>query len=139
MLVSAAIIVSLVICVALVEWIRITSAPFNGFKDYDWIPRARTFFYLMAMFNILLIRYVIMRIYIAPGSVDFRSVVNRLSKAGIVSMLISELPCIYGLMLFLLAGDHIDFYLLFGLTVIYCAIYFPRHKSWVSVIEENTV
>jgi hypothetical protein len=92
----------------------------------------------MAMFNILLIRYIIMRIYIAPGDINFMTIVKRLSRAGIVSMLISGLPCLYGLALYLLAGELIDFYLLFGLSIIYCMIYFPRHKDWVSLIEEKT-
>lgn len=91
----------------------------------------------MAMFNILLIRYVIMRIYIAPGHIDFEAVVERLSRAGTVSMLISGLPSAYGLVLFLVAGDLVDFYLLFGLSVIYCMIYFPRFSSWVSTAQEK--
>jgi hypothetical protein len=104
---------------------------------YEWIKGVRNFLYLMAMFNILIIRYVVMRIYIAPGDVDFGEVVERLYRAGIVSMLISGLPCVYGLVLFLLAGDIVDFYLLFGLSVIYCMIYFPRFSSWVSTAQEK--
>lgn len=98
----------------------------------------RNFLYLMAMFNILLIRYVVMRIYVAPGQIDFGEVARRLSKAGLMSMLISGLPCVYGLALYLMAGDLVDFYLLFGLSIIYCMMYFPRYKSWVSLVEEKT-
>ena len=135
--ITAAIVVSLFICAAVVEWVRNAYAPFNGFVNYGWVPRLRTFLYLMAMFNILLIRYVVMRIYIAPGADGFETIVKRLSRAGIASMLISELPCFYGLLLFLSAGDPVDFYLLFGLSVIYGMIYFPRYKAWVSLAEEN--
>lgn len=79
-----------------------------------------------------------MRIYIAPGPDNFETVLRRLSNAGVASMLISELPCFYGLVLFLLTGDLIDFYLLFGLSVIYSMMYLPRYKNWVSLIEEST-
>ncbi len=139
LLITAVIIASLFICAAIVEWIRSAYIPFHGFADYKWFPRLKTFLYLMAMFNILLIRYVVMRIYIAPGPDNFETIVKRLSNADIASMLISELPCFYGLVLFLLAGDLIDFYLLFGLSIIYCTIYFPRYKKWVSIIEENEI
>ncbi|HDH11788.1 MAG TPA: hypothetical protein ENG83_06280 [Nitrospirae bacterium] len=135
--INAAIVASLFICAAIVEWARSAYVPFNGFVDYEWLPRLRTFLYLMAMFNLLLIRYVVMRIYIAPGPPGFGTIVKRLSKAGIASMLASGLPCFYGLLLFLSAGDPVDFYLLFGLSVIYGMIYFPRYKSWVSLAEEN--
>ena len=90
------------------------------------------------MINILLIRYVVMRIYISPGDVDFRSIVKRLSKAGIASMLTAGLPCLYGLMLYVLTGDLVDFYLLFGFSIIYSMIFFPRYKNWVSIVEEKT-
>ena len=138
MRISAAIIASLFILAAVAEWVRSAYAPFHGFAShYEWIRGARNFLYLTAMFNILLIRYVVMRIYIAPGHIDFRAVYERLTNAGIVSMLISGLPCVYGLVLFLIAGDLVDFYLLFGLSVIYCTIYFPRYKNWVSIMEEK--
>ena len=137
MLITSAVVASLFISAAAVEWLRNTHAPFHGFANYKWIPSLRNFFYLMAMFNILLIRYVIMRIYIAPGPDNFETVLRRLSRAGIASMLISELPCFYGLVLFLLASDPIDFYLLFSLSVIYCIIYLPRFKNWISLVEEN--
>lgn len=136
---TAAIIAGLFVLAALAEWVRSAYAPFNGLAShYEWIQGARNFLYLMAMFNILLIRYVIMRIYIAPGHIDFRAVVERLSRSGVVSLLISGLPCVYGLVLFLMAGDLVDFYLLFGLSLIYCMIYFPRYKNWVSLVEEKT-
>ncbi len=135
--ITAAIIAGVFILTAVVEWIRSAYAPFHGFADYEWFPRLSAFLYLMAMFNLLLIRYVVMRIYIASGPDNFEMVVNRLYRAGIASMLVSVLPCFYGLVLFLLAGDPVDFYMLFGLSVIYCMIYFPRYKAWVSLAEEN--
>jgi len=134
---TSAVIASLFICAAVVEWIRSANSDFHGLANYKWVPALRNFFYLMAMFNILLIRYVIMKIYIAPGPNNFEMIIKRLFNANIVSMLISELPCFYGLILFLLASDPIDFYLLFGLSIIYCTIYFPRYKNWVSLLEEN--
>jgi hypothetical protein len=89
------------------------------------------------MFNILVIRYIVMRIYIAPGTRDLPSVARRLATAGIASVLLSCLPCVYGMILFLLTGEAVDFYLLFGLSLIYFMMYFPRYKKWVSAIEDN--
>ena len=134
---SVAVISSFFVCAVVIEVMRNAYAPFHGVADFKWMPNLRTFLYLMAMFNILVVRYVVMRIYVAPGPDNFETIVKRLSKAGIASMLTSELPCFYGLGLFLLAGDPVDFYLLFGLSVIYGMIYFPRYKNWVSLIEEK--
>ncbi len=137
LLVTAVVTAGLFLSAALVEWMKSSYAPFHGFANYEWIPRLNTFLYLMTMFNILVIRYAVMRIYIAPGPDDLKTIVRRLARADIASMLLSGLPCIYGLVLFLLAGDHVDFYLLFGLSVIYGTIYFPRYKKWVATIEEK--
>jgi len=136
--ISAAIIAGLFVLAAIAEGVRSAYAPFNGFAaNAKWVPGLRNFLYLMTMFNILLIRYVIMRIYIASGHINTATIVTRLFKADVASMLISELPCLYGLVLFLMAGDLIDFYLLFGFSVIYSTIYFPRYKKWVSIMEEK--
>ncbi len=136
-LTAAATIGALFVCAAAVEWIRSAYAPFRGFADYEWFPRLQTLLYLLGMFNILLIKYVVMRIYSAPGTADLGTIVRRLSHADSASMLISGLPGLYGLILFLFAGDLIDFYMLFGLSIIYCMIYLPRYKKWISVIKEN--
>ena len=136
--ITAAIIAGIFILAGIAEWVRSAYEPFQGFAaHYKWIQGLRNYFYLMAMFNILVIRYVIMKIYVAPGSVNFSMIVERLSRAGVSSMLISELPSVYGLALFLIAGDLVDFYLLFGLSIIYSMIYFPRYKNWVSLVEEK--
>ncbi|GEM_PF-6281668 len=136
-LAAAATVAALFICAAAVEWVRSAYAPFHGFASYGWFPRLQTFLYLSAMFNILLIRYVVMRIYIAPGVADMETILRRLFNADVASMLLSVLPGLYGLILFLLSGDVTDFYMLFGLSVIYCMIYLPRYKKWISIIKEN--
>ncbi|MEC4676988.1 MAG: hypothetical protein VST72_08765 [Nitrospirota bacterium] len=137
LLLTAAIIAGLFVCAAAVEWIRSAYLNFSGFADYTWFPKLKTFLYLMTMFNVMIVRYAVMRIYIAPGPDDFGTIVGRLAKADVVSMIICGLPCLYGLILFLLSGDLVDFYLLFGLSIIYYMIYFPRYKKWVSIIEDN--
>jgi hypothetical protein len=105
--------------------------------QFKYLQGIKNFLYLMAMFNILVIRYVVMRIYIAPGACDLPSIAGKLSTAGIFSVLISGLPCLYGLILFLLTGDAVDFYLLFGLSLIYFIMYFPRYKNWIATAEDN--
>ena len=139
MRISAAVFAGAFICAAIVEWIRSAYAPFPGIApELKWVPNMRNFLYLMAMFNIFLIRYVVMRIYTSPGDDSFRTVVRRLSRAGVASMLTSGIPCIFGLVLFLTAGDLVDFYLLFGLSIIYSMIYLPRFRNWVSIVEEKS-
>ena len=134
---SAVAAVFFLICNGLVLWIKDTYVPFDGFNKFKYLQGIKNFLYLMAMFNILVVRYVVMRIYIAPGPCDLPSIARRLAIAGISSVLLSGLPCLYGLLLFLLTGDAVDFYLLFGLSLIYFIMYFPRYKNWISTAEEN--
>jgi len=135
--VSAVTAVVLVNFAGLVLLIKDTYVPIDGLTQSKYLQGIKNFLYLMAMFNILIIRYVVMRIYIAPGPCDLRSIAGRLATAGISSVLISGLPCLYGMLLFLLTGDVVDFYLLFGLSLIYFMMYFPRYKNWISTAEEN--
>jgi len=125
------------VCAGIVSVMKETYVPVDGLAGAAWLQGAKNFFYLMAMFNILVIRYVVMRIYIAPGACDIPSIARRLATAGIASVLVSCLPCIYGLILFILTGDTVDFYLLFGLSLIYFMMYFPRYGNWVSTTEDN--
>ena len=134
---SAGSAVFFLICAGLVLWIKDTYVPFDGLTQSRYLQGIKNFLYLMAMFNILVIRYVVMRIYVAPGPCDLPSIARKLSIAGISSVLISGLPCIYGLLLFLLTGDAVDFYLLFGLSLIYFMMYFPRYENWISTAEDN--
>jgi len=136
-MVSAVTTVVFLNCAVLVLWIKDAYVPFDGLAQSKYLQGVKNFLYLMAMFNILIIRYVMMRIYIAPGPCDLPSIAGRLATAGISSVLISGLPCLYGLLLFLLTGDAVDFYLLFGLSLIYFIMYFPRYKNWISTAEDN--
>ncbi len=136
-LVSGAVALVFMVCVGAVSVIKDAYVPVEGFAQAGWAQGIKNFLYLMAMFNILVIRYVVMRIYIAPGTRDLPSVARRLTTAGIASVVLSGLPCIYGMILFLLTGDAVDFYLLFGLSLIYFMMYFPRYGNWVSTTEDN--
>jgi hypothetical protein len=136
-LMSGATALVFLVCAGLVSVIKDTYVPVDGFTRAGWLQGVKNFLYLMAMFNILVIRYVVMRIYIAPGTRELPAIARRLATAGIASVLLSCLPCVYGLILFLLTGDAMDFYLLFGLSLIYFMMYFPRYKNWVSATEDN--
>ncbi|MEW6602008.1 MAG: hypothetical protein AB1499_13630, partial [Nitrospirota bacterium] len=136
---SALIAAGMLVCAALVEWLRTGYAPAAVTLNTDWTRGVKNFLYLMAMFNILISRYAVMRIYAAPGHIDIGTVSRRLYRASAVSMLFSGLPVIYGVVLFLICGDPVDFYLLFGLSVLYAVISLPRLKNWVMIAEENIV
>lgn len=134
---SAVIAAGVFMCAAFIEWVKNSYAPFSGLVYFKWTTGLRNFLYLMTMFNILLVRYAVLKIYTAPGHIDFAAVAGRLYRAAAASMLLSGLPCIYGVVLFLICGDPVDFYLLFGLSVLYGLIFMPRFGNWVSVAEEK--
>src|SRR5262249_7749894 len=56
--------------------------------------------------------------------------VGRLSTAAIVALASCETIALYGLVLFLLAGRAIDYYIFAGLALVGFGIHFPRREAW---------
>lgn len=55
---------------------------------------------------------------------------QRLMTKSIISMAICESVAIYGLVLFLLAGSRLDFYLFTVVSLIFFGVFFPRYHRW---------
>lgn len=54
----------------------------------------------------------------------------RLRTATFLSYALSEVPAVFGLVLFFLAGLHKAFYVLWFLSLLSMLLYFPRLRSW---------
>ena len=56
--------------------------------------------------------------------------VSKLLNASIVTNALCELVAVYGLVLFFLAKDPLDFYVFMVLSFMYFAFYFPGYAQW---------
>jgi len=56
--------------------------------------------------------------------------IQRLLVSSVVGYALSEVPAIFGLVLFLLGGDASDFYLFLLISLFFFSNHFPRFSQW---------
>lgn len=61
---------------------------------------------------------------------DMSLLLRRLQRAVLLTYGLAEVPAVLGLVLFLLAGLHADFYLLWLLSLAAMLVHFPRRTMW---------
>ena len=70
----------------------------------------------------------------------FSPPVQRLVSFTIISLALSEAVAIYGLVIFLINGSSLDFYLFLALSFVFIIVHFPRYsqwEDWIKKIEMN--
>ena len=137
-LIGIAVLVSLFVFLLAAELLRMKLAPFRGFAALPGIATLRYLFYGIAVIEVLatrLLQSLLLRR--SPGD-DARVTILKLSRAAIVTLSLSEVPAILGLVLFLLAGLNRDFYALLVVSLFLVFMYFPRLGSWQAWVERNS-
>jgi hypothetical protein len=122
--IGLALIGSVFLYAAVVEVLKRVLAPFPGFVALS-PPQAQMMKYLfiaLALPNFFLIKFF-QRIL---GS----NSVAQLVQGAIVSFALSEAVAIFGLMLFLINGNAMDFYTFMFLSLFYFWFFFPKIKDW---------
>lgn len=136
-LVGIVLIASLFIYLVVVEIIRATMGPFRGLVPVPGLATLRYVFYGLAVIEVLATRLVqgaLLRR--APGD-DARVTVLKLARTTIVTLCLSEVPALLGLVLFLLGGLNKDFYALLAVSLVLAFMYFPRLRSWEDWVERK--
>jgi hypothetical protein len=77
------------------------------------------------------IRKVIVK-KLQEGDLKKEEIVGRLLNLSLIIYALSESIAIYGLILFLLAGNSLNFYIFLMLCLVCLGIYFPRYGQWES-------
>jgi F0F1-type ATP synthase membrane subunit c/vacuolar-type H+-ATPase subunit K len=129
---------SVFIYAVVVEVLKRTLAPFEGFTPAMEIDTFRYVFGGVSVVGFFLIRIIKGRILSAkvpptgagPRSGGFEPHIQRLFLASIITFVISESVAIYGLILFLMAWNSADFYIFMLLSLVCFAVYFPRFIQW---------
>ena len=94
-------------------------------------------------FILALLPYVIPRlikrhlIALAPRE-SVETLIARLRTATLLSYVLSEVPAVFGLVLFFLAGSYKVFYALWFLSLVSMLVHFPRLRAWEDLARKGT-
>lgn len=114
-------------------------APFEGMMPLDnpWLLRITLAIVALSLGWLIPMVRGQMR-QLPPGSNPTPpDLIQRLSSAGIVTLMLSEVPAILGLVLFLLNGSPFDLVAGIAISAAYLALYGPRYGEWAQWLREQ--
>ena len=122
--IGLAMIASVFVYAGVVELIKWQLAPFAGFAKLD--PH-----------TVALLKYAFLALAAAQFGVikavqkllPTRSVDN-LSQAAVITFALCEAVAVLGLVLFLLAGQTLDFYIFMVISLGFFTLFFPKYDQW---------
>jgi F0F1-type ATP synthase membrane subunit c/vacuolar-type H+-ATPase subunit K len=122
--IGLAMIASVFIYAGVVELIKWQLAPFAGFAKLD--PRTvgllKYAFLALAAAQYGIIK-VVQKILPAKS-------VDNLPRADVISFALCESVAVLGLVLFLLAGNSMDFYIFMMISLGFFYLFFPKYEQW---------
>jgi hypothetical protein len=127
---GAAILVSLVLYLGLVEVLRAVLKPFQGFAAAAMTQPLRLASFGAAAAVILAILVLRPRLFGRRGGEDVPAASRRLQRAAIIMLVLGEIPAVLGLGLFLVGGGASDFYKFLFVSIVLTFINFPRLGAW---------
>jgi len=133
---SSAFVASLFIYLFIAEIIRAKFKPFLGFVQIPDFPFLRYFFYALAILTVIINRVLNSMLLKKAADEDIPKAILRLHRATIISLSLSEVPSLLGLVLFLFNGLIKDLYALLFVSIILEFIYFPRRKNWEDYLKK---
>ncbi len=135
-LVGVSISVSLFIYLAIAEIIRIQFRPFRGFAAFGDTQRIRYAFFAGAIVAVILIRILRQSLLRKRQGETAPAALRRIQRAALITLVLGEVPAVLGLILFLLFGFNIDFYLLLFVSMVLVFMYFPRLSHWQDMLKD---
>jgi len=129
--------VTVIVYLVIVEVLRSQLKPFRGFAPLPEMSTFRYVCYGLAVLEVLIIRLAqSLLLKRAPGD-TVKMTVQKLFRASILTVCLSEVPAILGLVLFLIGGLNKDFYALLAVSLVLVFMYFPRLSSWEAWVERT--
>lgn len=127
----------LVVYVVLTEVIRVSFDPFLGVGErFDYI-KYRYLFYILSAASIIIIRFLRGVLLRKNRTEDIQRKAVKLLRTSIITSALSELPALFGFVLFILSGLSRDFYILLFVSLFLMFMFFPRYSQWRAWAEEN--
>jgi hypothetical protein len=124
-------IASIFVYAAVVEVLKRTLAPFPGFASLDaaQLQILKYLFVALAFGHFIIIKVI--RKLLASRGAPF------LPQAAIITFALCESVGVMGLILFLLKGNPLDFYVFMLLSLFYFWLYFPKFRDWEAQLESQ--
>ncbi|MFQ6081821.1 MAG: hypothetical protein ACE5WD_00495 [Candidatus Aminicenantia bacterium] len=145
-IIGIAMIASLFVYVAVIEFIKKNSAPLNGFAPFPEVDILRYVLLGVAIACFFLIRFIKNRILSGKATIQKETImynlsapIQRLLTASIITYAFCESVAIIGLVLFFIAGNSLDFYTFMVISLILFSIYFPRYNQWEEWIKKQGI
>lgn len=130
-LIGLAMIASVFVYAGVVELLKWQLAPFAGFAKLD--PRTvnllKYAFLALAAAQFGIIK-VVQKIMPAKS-------VDNLPQAAVITFALCEAVAVLGLVIFLLAGNSLDFYIFMMISLGFFYLFFPKYAQWENLIKCN--
>lgn len=111
-----------------VEILKRALAPFTGFASLDQgAAHLLTYALMFLSLGIYFVIRVIRKKLVAQSP-------SHLPQAAIITFALCEAVAVFGLVLFLLTGNSLDFYLFFAFSLFLFYIYFPKYDNWEKIM-----
>ncbi len=136
-LIGFGIIAFLLVLLIAEEIIRARLKPFFGMAAIPEMSLLRYLFYGLAVLEVVIIRVLQSLLLKRSRGDTFKITLQKLFRASLVTVCLSEVPGVLGFLLFLLGGFNRDFYALLVVSLVLVFMYFPRQRSWQDWIERN--
>lgn len=134
--IGVTIIVSLFVYLGIVELVRAAFKPFAGFSPTLHGQQVRFVAFGLAIVAVIVIRFLRQLMLRRLPADDRKTALHKLQRSALVTLILCEVPSILGLILFLLFGLNIDFYLLLFVSLFLLFMYFPRRSGWEEWLKE---
>ncbi len=130
--IGLAMIGSVFLYAVVVEVLKRTMAPFAGFGTIvpSQVQTLKYIFVALAIGDFFLVKFI-------QKILGARSV-QQLMQTAIITFALCESVAILGLVLFLLAGQAMDFYTFMFLSLFYFWFFFPKYQDWEARLQAQS-
>ena len=94
------------------------------------LDKLRFIFVFLSFAAYFIINFINQKVLVKKTADTPEKLLQKLTLANIVSLVLCELPALFGLVLFLGTGNPRDFYLLLMISVLLLYAFFPRYSFW---------
>ena len=134
--VAVALVGSLFADAVVVELLWWFMAPFTGFMPENEIPSLFQYVLVgIGLSDLVFLPFLRRSMLAAWHGSQPATLISRLMSMSIVSLAISCVPAILGLVIFLIWAGRLAFYALWGASLFFMLVYFPRQSFWEEWVE----
>jgi hypothetical protein len=128
-IISYALATSILVYAVIVEILRFNGAALNLLPPAV-LEKLRFVFVFLSFALYFITNFVNQKLLVKTSADTQEKLLQKLTLTNIVSLALSELPALFGLLLFLGSANPRDFYLLMIISVLLFYAFFPRYSFW---------